>query len=76
MDVEAAQKAIEPVILAEIGSEGIVQGWWTIVAWEDLDGDHRIGFVCGDHIPVSSSIGALTMVLDDMRKAASSEGIA
>ena len=75
MDVEELRQAIDPVIRAQVGSEGMTEGWWTIVAWEDLDGEHRLSFVCGDHQPMSSSIGALTMILDDLRAAARAEGM-
>ncbi len=75
MDVEALQRALDPVIEGELGSEGIVQGWLNITLYEDIEGDQHITFTCSDHMPMSSSIGALTMVLDDLREASRTEGM-
>ena len=74
LDLSQAQEALDPFIQRQVGANGIVSAWITIIGWEDLDSDHRIAFVCSDHLPRSTSIGLLTMVLDDLREAAKQEG--
>ena len=74
-DLFQAKEALDPVIQRQVGANGIVTAWLTIIGGEDLDSDHRhISFVCSEHIPVATSIGLLTMVLDDLREAAKQEG--
>ena len=75
MDVDALQRALHLVVEGELGSEGIVQGWLNITLYEDIQGDQHITFTCSDHMPMSSSIGALTIVLDDLREASKTEGM-
>ena len=74
IDLSQAQEALDPVIQRQVGANGIVSAWLTIIGWEDLDIGHRISFVCSDHIPVATSIGLLTIILDDLREAAKRDG--
>ena len=74
LDLSQAKEALDPVIQRQVGANGIVSAWLTIIGWEDFDSGHRISFVCSDHIRLATSIGLLTMILDDLREAAKREG--